>query len=361
MRITHVTDHFWPRVGGIEVHVARLAALQAEAGHEVVVLTGPGGSAPCQGITVRHRTRHGIAAIGPIDVAHIHISLWSPGPFRVLRECVLTRTPAVVTVHSVFGRLRPLLALLNLLVRWGSWPIAWTAVSDVAADPIRATIGNGVEVSVLPNGIDVESWRVDRKQPHSTDVLVVAVGRLAARKRPLTLLWALRKARRAIPQDVRVRAVIVGDGRLRPLMTALNALGGTKSWIRLPGRMTHAEIHSLYRDADLFVASARLESFGIAALEARSAGLPIVAFAGTGIEGFVRSEHDGLLVQHARDLAPTIARLVTDGRARERMASCAIESVAQFEWDVVLKLTDEEYKRARRVSGAPEASLEVAR
>jgi glycosyltransferase involved in cell wall biosynthesis len=361
VRIAHVTDHFWPRVGGIEVHVARLAALQADAGHEVVVLTGPGGSAPNPDITVRQRTRLGIAAIGPIDVAHIHVSLWSPGPFRALRDCVRTRTPTVVTVHSVCGRYRPLLALLNRVVRWGSWPIAWTAVSDVAADPLRAIVGDEVEVSVLPNGIDLERWRVDRDQPRSAEVLVVSVARLAARKRPLTLLWALRRARRAIPSHVHVRAVIVGDGRLRPIMRALNAVGRTRSWIMLPGRMTHAEIHSLFRDADLFVAAARLESFGIAALEARCAGLPIIAFAGTGIEGFVRDEHDGLLVSHGRDLGQTIARLACDARTRDLMASCAIESVAQFEWDVVLKLTDEEYKRARRLSGATGANEEPGR
>jgi glycosyltransferase involved in cell wall biosynthesis len=361
VRIAHVTDHFWPRVGGIEVHVARLAALQAEAGHEVVVLTGPGGSAPCSGITVRQLTRHGIATSEPIDVAHIHVSLWSPGPFRALRDCLLTRTPTVVTVHSVFGLYRPLLALLNCVVRWGSWPIAWTAVSDVAADPLRSVVGSDTEVSVLPNGIDAASWRVDREQPRPAEVLVVSVARLAARKRPLTLLWALRRARRAIPPEVRVRAVIVGDGRLRSITRALNAIGRTRSWVTLPGRMTHAEIHSLFRDADIFVAAARLESFGIAALEARCAGLPIVAFAGTGIESFVRGEHDGLLVTRGRDLAPAIARLACDGQARERMASCAIESVAQFEWDVVLKLTDEEYKRARRLSGATETNEEFAR
>jgi glycosyltransferase involved in cell wall biosynthesis len=96
-------------------------------------------------------------------------------------------------------------------------------------------------------------------------------------------------------------------------------------------------------------------------LEARCAGLPIIAFAGTGIESFVRSEHDGLLVSRGRDLGQTIARLACDERARERMASCAIESVAQFEWDVVLKLTDEEYKRAGRLSGATDANEEFGR
>jgi glycosyltransferase involved in cell wall biosynthesis len=234
-------------------------------------------------------------------------------------------------------------------------------VSDVAAEPLRTIMGDAVEVSVLPNGIDVENWRVERDPTRSSDVLVVSVARLALRKRPLTLLRALRTARRSIPPEIGVRAVIVGDGRLRGVARAVNAIGGTRSWISLPGRMTHTEIHDLYRDADVFVAAARLESFGIAALEARCAGLPIVAFAGTGIEGFVRSEHDGLIAARGRDLAPTIARLVSDRHARERMAACAIESVAQFEWDVVLKLTDEEYKRARRLSGAADADLELAR
>ena len=32
------------------------------------------------------------------------------------------------------------------------------------------------------------------------------------------------------------------------------------------------------------------------------------------------------------------------------MAACAIECVAPFSWEVVLKQTDEEYKRAQRLS-----------
>ena len=39
MRILHLTDHYPPVLGGIEAHVAALAARQAARGDEVTVLT----------------------------------------------------------------------------------------------------------------------------------------------------------------------------------------------------------------------------------------------------------------------------------------------------------------------------------
>jgi glycosyltransferase involved in cell wall biosynthesis len=151
-----------------------------------------------------------------------------------------------------------------------------------------------------------------------------------------------------------MRAVLAGDGRYRWAVVAWNALRGTSEWVQLPGRLTHSEIRTLYGGADFFVAPARLESFGIAALEARCAGLPIVARAGTGIQAFVRDGHDGLIADHDRDLGTAIARLVCGDEARTMMAACAIECVAPFSWEVVLKQTDEEYKRAQRLcAGVP--------
>jgi glycosyltransferase involved in cell wall biosynthesis len=177
----------------------------------------------------------------------------------------------------------------------------------------------------------------------------------------LALLNALRRARRIVPAGLPVRAVIVGDGRLRPVVAAWNKLRGTSEWVELAGRLSHSEIRTLYRHADFFVAPAQLESFGIAALEARCAGLPIVALAGTGIQAFVRDGHDGLIADGDRDLGAAIARLVCDDDSRTMMAACAIECVAPFSWDVVLKQTDEEYERAQRLcAGLPATDSTIA-
>ena len=50
----------------------------------------------------------------------------------------------------------------------------------------------------------------------------------------------------------------------------------------------------------MFVAPANLESFGIAALEARCAGLPVLAKANSGIREFVSDEREGLLAADRR-------------------------------------------------------------
>ncbi len=348
MRVVHVTDHFWPRVGGIEMHVATLAARQA-SDHDVIVLTGKGASSPSPSFTVSRLTRTALDRVGHVDVVHIHLSLWSPRPFRMLVQCARRRTPTVVTMHSLCGRYAVLFAVLERLIGWSRWPVAFTAVSDVAADPLRAIVGHVTEVSVLPNGIDVEQWRADNPRARGNEVVVVAVARMAWRKRPFALINALRRARRTLPSNVPIRAVIVGDGRYRWMVSVWNVLSGTSGWVQLPGRLAHPEIRAMYNDADFFVAAARLESFGIAALEARCAGLPIVAIAGSGIAAFVHDGHDGLIAHDERRLSDAIARLACDRRRRAAMAACAVESVAPFAWDVVLKQTEEEYKRAQRL------------
>ena len=103
--------------------------------------------------------------------------------------------------------------------------------------------------------------------------------RLALRKRPHHYVKMLRRARELVPADVRLEAVIIGDGPRRAGIERYLAKHGMTDWVTLYGRATHEQIREVYRDADFFVAPATLESFGIAALEARSAGLPVIAHA----------------------------------------------------------------------------------
>ena len=94
-------------------------------------------------------------------------------------------------------------------------------------------------------------------------------------------------------------------------------------WVELPGRLPRTEIRALYERADLFVAPATLESFGIAALEARCAGLPVLARTAGGIGEFVGARPDGLLAGSDGDLVRDLVRLAADPAERERMAVTA--------------------------------------
>ena len=61
--------------------------------------------------------------------------------------------PTVVTVHCMWSYATPIFAGLDKLSGWSSWPVVLSAVSDVAAQPIRRIAGPGTALLLCPPGI----------------------------------------------------------------------------------------------------------------------------------------------------------------------------------------------------------------
>jgi glycosyltransferase involved in cell wall biosynthesis len=61
------------------------------------------------------------------------------------------------------------------------------------------------------------------------------------------------------------------------------------------------------------------ESFGIATLEARTAGVPVVARAGNGVADFIRHGQEGLLCDSVDDLVDALVWLARDDQTRRRI------------------------------------------
>jgi glycosyltransferase involved in cell wall biosynthesis len=216
-------------------------------------------------------------------------------------------------------------------------------------------------VTVLPNGIDPERWQVAAAPRAPDDVLLVAVMRLTVRKRPKHLLRMLRAARRDVPSDVRMRAIVAGDGPARERIERYLQRHGMTDWVELPGRLNREQIRDLYRRADVFLAPADLESFGIAALEARCAGVPVIAKAGNGISEFVRDGRDGLLVADDAAMTAAIVRLSTQPLLRRALAGHAEATTSPVSWSTTLDLTAAAYDEAAALVGRPVSmAVEVA-
>jgi glycosyltransferase involved in cell wall biosynthesis len=216
----------------------------------------------------------------------------------------------------------------------------------VAARPIREVLGPTPPVLVVPNGIDPDEWRVT-PVPHDVDeVHVVAVMRLAPRKRTMPLLEAIRDAAEAVPVHVRLRATVVGDGPMRSQVEKFVRDQHLAGVIALPGRLSHDGIRELYAHADVFVQPSVKESFGLAALEARTAGLPVVARRETGITEFVRDGVEGLIVGSDAQLAAAIARLASDAPLRTRIGAHNRDVLPDQVWPHVLEIVDDAYGQA---------------
>jgi glycosyltransferase involved in cell wall biosynthesis len=398
VKVALLSDCFLPRLGGIEVQVHDLADHLIRGGHQVEVFTatpGPRGERDgavevVDGIRVHrmairlpfelpvnpfapHEVRRRLGS-GRFDVAHVHMGVVSPFATDMVRVALGLGLPTAVTWHCVVDRSAPVFRALGHARRWSRAGAALSAVSTMAATRVSAVAGNA-PVDVLPNGIDTQLWAPPERQartrteaqphasatgaphlaaasqghhPHLHPVRVVSALRLAQRKRPQALLEVLRAARELVPPDISMEAVIVGEGPQRPLLERFLDRHQMSEWVRLPGRVTREELRRLHWSSDVYVCAATLEAFGIAALEARTAGLPVVARAGTGVEDFVEDGVSGLVAATDRDMAVATARLATDHGLRAQLGAHNRHTPPAQDWTVVVRRAEEEYARAQR-------------
>jgi glycosyltransferase involved in cell wall biosynthesis len=193
--------------------------------------------------------------------------------------------------------------------------VKYSAVSDRVARDVRAVAGTQ-PLTVLPNGIDVAFWRIEPTRRADDAVQLVSVMRLNTKKRPLALVSMMQRLG-SVLRDGGVHLRIVGDGPLRARLGQTIARAGLGEHIELLGKLDRGQIRALFAESDAFVLPTVRESFGLAALEARCAGLPVVAMRESGVSEFITHEREGLLAGDDDDFATQVARLVSDPDLRD--------------------------------------------
>jgi glycosyltransferase involved in cell wall biosynthesis len=273
-------------------------------------------------------------ASGMYDIVHVHTSLFSPLAWSAARIASAAGVPVVITMHSLpaaGGVLVP--RMLARLDRGLGARVQWTAVSEVAADSLRQALPDRT-VRVVHNGIDPEPWRRPQRSDHP--LTVVSTMRLNQRKRPFALLRTLQQIRLLLPAEVPLRAVIVGSGPRAAGLARTVRHSGMAGWVELPGRLTRSEIQQLYAAADVYLAPAELESFGVAALEALCAGLAVVAMASGGVGEFVRHGVEGFLVDSDDAMARVTADLLADPAWLRQLQEHNRTTDPGMTWDAVV-------------------------
>lgn len=369
-----ISDCYPPRVGGIESQVRDLSLHLVAAGHEVEVLTATNGSdgqrggavEVLDGVTVhrlgapvpfglpvnpgaRDLLRARLAG-GGFDVAHAHVGVISPFAVDGGDIALALGIPLTTTWHCVLGRWEPVVRRLGHAQRWADEGAALHGVSEMAADQVRR-LAHGTHVTVLHNGIDAQRWRVDRpgRGSHTADAAeplrVVLAMRFTPRKRPLAVIEIVRVARSR--SRVPIMLEICGGGPLLGLVRRVVRRRGWSDWVSLPGRITRERLVEHYRDADVYLASSRFESFGIAALEGRTVGLPVVALGGSGAEDFVSDGITGLVRDGDEGLVDGLVELAHDRELLRRLRSHNESVPPDQDWERVVRTVELEYARAR--------------
>ncbi len=356
MRILHVSDCYQPRVGGIELHVRDLAERQRAAGHTVVVATRTAGTSYDVEDDVRRiglGDREWLPREAP-DVVHAHASVVSPFALSAARRAGRLGIPTVVTVHSLWSHVGPLPALARDLGSMREWSVVWSAVSERAALPVHACLG--LPVHVVANAVDLDAWAPPSTLPEEDTARVLSVMRLTSVKRAMPLLRVLHE----VSRHTDLRATIVGDGPQRPAVERYLRRHHLTDHIRLVGVLERSEIRQHLGHASVFVAPAHRESFGIAALEARASGVPVLASARSGVATFIEHGRDGLLARDDQELARHLHLLLTDEELRRGIARHNRLVPPVQGWAEALARNEELYAEAHRLAASPRSSRRLA-
>ena len=387
MKVVLLSDWFLPRLGGMELQLRDLAGELAARGHRVEVVTTtpsdpraqgalqtaamavPAGIglhrldvpvAPGLGVTLSPRAggvvRELLNRLDP-DVVHVHASIGSTAALAGGWAADALELPTVVTFHSVLGRYRHVLRAFDLAFGWTRWPHVLSAVSQVVAREI-GWVAPGRRVQLLQNGVHRSDWLVDPVPGRPGALRLVSVLRLQPRKRGRALLRVVADASARLAGQCRVTLTIIGDGPERARLEREAERLGIAHRVDFTGYLPRRAIRERFACADAFVLVSVLESFGIAALEARAAGLPVVARGDTGMAELLTQGREALLAASDAGVVENLVRLGTDPHLRERIARHNRTTAPAVSWTRTMARHLELYERAR--SGGSAGAIAAA-
>ncbi len=398
MRILMLSWEYPPKiVGGIARHVEELAWALAARGEEVHVVTCEFPGAPAEeeygGVQI-----HRVAPYQPTDnffhwVHQLNAAMrdrarglleqWTAGKTPLKRRapkhgvvlhahdwlaCFSAndlkhpfRVPLVATIHATeFGRNQGIHTDGQRYIHSIEWALAYEAwrvivcswfmkgeveyALGVPWDKIDV-IANGVRAQKLDFHFSPEEAAAFRSRfalPH--EKILFFVGRMVREKGVHVLLEALPRVR---AQYGAAKLVIAGGGYRDHLVRLAHDLG-ISDYVYFTGFIPDDDLLRLYKVIDVACYPSLYEPFGIVALEAMAAGVPVVVSDAGGLKEVVEHDITGTVTwaNNADSLAWGITRVLRDpGHARWMADNAALRVRDLYNWDRIAAQTQAVYDR----------------
>lgn len=216
----------------------------------------------------------------------------------------------------------------------------------------RLDLPAGLPIEVIPNFVDTARFvpAVRRDRAHF-DSLFDPADRGApvlfhvSSFRPVKRVTDLAEVLARVRRNVRARLVVVGDGPDRAsLLERAEALGVTRSLVLLGAR---PEFVSHLQHADAFLFPSENESFGVAALEALSCGVPVLAYRVGGIPEVVTDEVGRLIEPYDPGaMAARTLEVISSPDLRATLGRAArARAEERFRRDAAIDRYDTHYRR----------------
>jgi glycosyltransferase involved in cell wall biosynthesis len=374
-------------VGGLGKHVTELVPALARAGVEVQLLTprwaGGMGEEVVDDATTVHRVEPPVADMpdfftgalrtnvaieeqgrrlldaGDFDIIHAHDWLVA---FAGVALKHAFKLPLVATVHATeYGRSRGMpagempRAIHN--VEWWLTYEAWRVI--VCSSFMAAEVGTAFhtpvdKIDVVPNGVDtsrfdaldgVDLTEFRRRYALDSEKIVFYVGRVVQEKGVHLLVEAMPSILAARPD---AKLVVAGTGGSLTGARGRAAELGLGGKALFTGFIPDEDRDRLFRVADVACFPSLYEPFGIVALEAMAARVPVVAANVGGLADVVENHETGLTIYP--DSVDSLVWGVLQTLGQPDWAAARVENAyrmarQRYNWDAIASSTVEVYRR----------------
>jgi N-acetyl-alpha-D-glucosaminyl L-malate synthase BshA len=288
-----------------------------------------------------------------LDVLHVHYAIPNAVSAVIARGIVAPQPlPVVTTLHGTDVTLVGVDPNYLETTRWGiNQSDAVTVVSESLRQTTVEQLGIQNDIQVIPNFIDPVRFEQARNGPGARrwaepgERLLVHISNFRPVKRVIDVVETFRRVYRQMPS---VRLLMVGDGPERGRVEQHCRENGLCHAITFVGSLPLIE--EVLVGADLFLLPSESESFGLAALEAMSCEVPVIATSTGGLPEVVESGRNGYLcpVGDVDGMAEAALRLLGDEALRRSFAeSGRRRAVEVFGQEPIVARYREVYEQVR--------------
>jgi L-malate glycosyltransferase len=285
-----------------------------------------------------------------LDLFHVHYAIPHAVSAFLARAILGPQGPRIITtLHgtdiTLVGNDRSLFPMTRFALEQSD---GVTCVSHSLAETTRAVFGLTRPLQVIPNFVDTRQFAPEpnptlREQlaPRGERILIhLSNFRPLKRAADTVRLFAL------VREHLLSRLVLIGDGPDRPEALYVARSLGVESDVLFLGKQD--DVAALLAVADLFLLPSQQEAFGLAALEALSCGVPVIATAVGGLPEVVEDGKSGFLlpVGDVAGMAAAALALLTDPpRHRAFREAARSRAVSQFDTALVVPQYEAYYRQ----------------
>lgn len=290
-----------------------------------------------------------------LDLVHVHYAVPHATSAYLASQVLGGKAPKIITtLHgtdiTLVGNDRSYLPITRFSIEESNGVTApSTYLKHATYDKLNLSSEQPIEV--IPNFVDTEMFRPSpsaadltpcfRKSKDSEPVLV-HVSNFRPVKRISDIIEIFSKVNAEVP----CRLLLIGDGPERSGAEALVWEKQLSDRVRFLGKLE--SFVEVLQGSCVFLLPSESESFGLAALEAMSCGLPVVASNAGGIPEVVAHGETGFLsdIGDVEEMAANVLSLLKDKNLSKKMSEAARKRATEyFSYDRLITQYEEYYMK----------------